>query len=317
MSIMNTPTQHITTSPGTTLAYRQLPALSPSPSPSNTPLVLLMHFRGTLSHWDPTLLYHLRAHRPLILLDNAGIGSSTGVVPLTFSAWAAHVLDLLIALGHASAGVDVLGFSMGGCVAQMVALNAAARGVRVRRVVLAGTTASVGPGVKVLRSQQELGPLTRLRFAASEEQQRAALLECFFQPGEAGRRAGGEVWERICRGREDGRADGGRAPYVDQDAAKRQGIAFARFMDEAEREQGSFDRLGELTMPVLVANGSNDVLIPTENSIVLWRNLVNSKAHLHLFPDSGHGFLYQYAEMFARLVHDFLDAPDAERGSRL
>ncbi|KAK7532807.1 Alpha/Beta hydrolase protein [Phyllosticta citribraziliensis] len=275
-----------------------------------------MHFRGTLSHWDPTLLSHLRTHRPLILLDNAGIGSSTGVVPLTFSSWAAHVLDLLIALGHAS-GVDVLGFSMGGCAAQMVALNAAARGVRVRRVVLAGTTASAGPGIKVLRSEQELGPFMRLRFAASEEEQRAAFLECFFQPGEAGRRAGGEVWERICRGREDGRADGGRAQYVGQEAAKRQAIAYARFMDEAERGQGSFDRLGELTMPVLVANGSDDVLIPTENSVVLWRNLVNSKAHLHLFPDSGHGFLYQYAEMFARLVHDFLDAPDVERGSRL
>ncbi|KAK7513207.1 Alpha/Beta hydrolase protein [Phyllosticta citriasiana] len=304
--------QRIKTASDTTLAYRRLPPLSPTSSPSRPPLVLIMHFRGTLSHWDPQLLSHLRAQRALILLDNAGIGSSTGVVPLDYADWAAHVLDLLLALRETR--VDVLGFSMGGCVAQMVALNAARKGVHVRRVVLAGTTASAGPGIRELKGEQELGPFMRLRMAQSEEQQREALLESFFLPGEEGRRAGGEVWERICREREDGR--GGLVQYVGQEAARRQAIAFSRFMDEREREKGSFDRLGELKMPVLVANGSKDVLIPTENSFVLWRNLVNSKAHLHLFPQSGHGFLYQYAEDFARLVNVFLDAPEEEK-SRL
>ena len=62
---------------------------------------------------------------------------------------------------------------------------------------------------------------------------------------------------------------------------------------------------------MLVANGSNDLLVPTENSITLWRKLVNADAHLHLYPDSGHGFLDEYHEHFARLVNEFLDEPKA------
>ncbi|KAK8237053.1 Alpha/Beta hydrolase protein [Phyllosticta capitalensis] len=303
MASTNPQTQHITTSPGVTLAYRLLPCRSPSPSPSHPsspPLVLLMHFRGTMHHWDPLLLTQLSAHRPLLVLDNAGIGASTGQVPPSFAGWADHVLELLVALKLEL--VDVLGFSMGGCVAQLVALRAPRAGVRVRRLVLAGTTASAGPGIKLL---------------TSEDEQRAAFLECFFLPGEEGRREGEKVWERVCRGREAGRGDG-LAEYAGQEAAKRQAVAYARFMDLRRRGEGSFDWLAELTMPVLVANGSNDVLIPTHNSYVIWQNLQNSRAQLQLFPASGHGFLYQYAERFARLVNEFLDAEEEweEKGGR-
>ncbi|KAK8227086.1 Alpha/Beta hydrolase protein [Phyllosticta capitalensis] len=316
MASTNPQTQHITTSPGVTLAYRLLPCRSPSPShPSSPPLVLLMHFRGTMHHWDPLLLTQLSAHRPLLVLDNAGIGASTGQVPPSFAGWADHVLELLVALKLEL--VDVLGFSMGGCVAQLVALRAPRAGVRVRRLVLAGTTASAGPGIKLLTSEEELAPFMRLRGAESEDEQRAAFLECFFLPGEEGRREGEKVWERVCRGREAGRGDG-LAEYAGQEAAKRQAVAYARFMDLRRRGEGSFDWLAELTMPVLVANGSNDVLIPTHNSYVIWQNLQNSRAQLQLFPASGHGFLYQYAERFARLVNEFLDAEEEweEKGGR-
>ena len=63
----------------------------------------------------------------------------------------------------------------------------------------------------------------------------------------------------------------------------------------------------ELKMPVLVANGSNDVLLPTPNSYLLWQKLSNANGQLHLFPDSGHGFLYQYADQFTSLINTFLD----------
>lgn len=198
------------------------------------------------------LLTQLSAHRPLLVLDNAGIGASTGQVPPSFAGWADHVLELLVALKLEL--VDVLGFSMGGCVAQLVALRAPRAGVRVRRLVLAGTTASAGPGIKLLTSEEELAPFMRLRGAESEDEQRAAFLECFFLPGEEGRREGEKVWERVCRGREAGRGDG-LAEYAGQEAAKRQAVAYARFMDLRRRGEGSFDRLAELTMPVLVANG--------------------------------------------------------------
>jgi pimeloyl-ACP methyl ester carboxylesterase len=84
-----------------------------------------------------------------------------------------------------------------------------------------------------------------------------------------------------------------------------------KFANSSPPSLRSYDRLHLIKIPVLVANGSNDLLVPTENSITLWRKLVNADAHLHLYPDSGHGFLDEYHEHFARLVNEFLDEPKA------
>jgi pimeloyl-ACP methyl ester carboxylesterase len=70
--------------------------------------------------------------------------------------------------------------------------------------------------------------------------------------------------------------------------------------------EGSYDRLHELQVPVLIANG--DIIIPTNNSWVMFKKLVNADAHLHLFPDVGHGFLNEYADQFSKLINIFLDA---------
>jgi len=127
-------TQYINLPNGTTLAYRRL-----GPS-AGIPLLLHIHFRGNMDFWDPSLINPLAAQRPLILFDNSGVGRSTGTVPDTFGGWAANVIALTTALNIPQ--IDLLGFSMGGCVAQMVALNAPGL---VRRLVLAGTRASRSP----------------------------------------------------------------------------------------------------------------------------------------------------------------------------
>ncbi|KAJ4152127.1 hypothetical protein NW765_017636 [Fusarium oxysporum] len=255
------------------------------------PLVFLMHYRGTMDHWDPALINPLAERRPILLIDNAGVGRSTGEIPKDFSTWAQHYANVVTALGFDQ--VDVLGFSMGGCVAQMLALNAPAL---VRRLVLCSTIPSSGPGVVTA----PLGPFNKLKAASTDNEHRQAFLLGFFTSSESSQAAGNLAWQRIMTARKD------RSGHVSSAGARNQGIAFMKFMDPKLAEQASFNRLGELSLPVLIANGSEDAILPTDNSILMWKKLKHMGAQLHLFPDSGHGFFHQHPAQFADIVNSFL-----------
>lgn len=121
---------------GVKLAYRRFGRST------GIPLVMHIHFRGTMDHWDPALINPLAEAREIILLDNSGVGKSSGEVPDNYTAWAKVVIDLVGALDIKK--IDMLGFSMGGFVAQLVALNAPHL---VRCLILAGTGPSAGEGV--------------------------------------------------------------------------------------------------------------------------------------------------------------------------
>lgn len=195
-----------------------------------------------MDHWDPALLNPLAAVRPVLLIDNAGVGRSSGQVPKAFAAWAEHYINVVSALGLPQ--VDVMGFSMGGCVAQLMALNAPAG--MIRRLVLCGTIPSTGDGVVTA----PLGPFNRLKAAVTDEEHRSAFLSGFFTPTEHSQAAGAAAWHRITNARRH------RAEYVPPDGAYRQAIAFAKFMDpKLGHEEGSFHRLHQLQLPVLIANG--------------------------------------------------------------
>ncbi|KAL2210229.1 alpha/beta-hydrolase [Sarocladium strictum] len=265
------------------------------------PLVLFMHFRGTMDHWDPALINPVAATRPVVLIDNAGVGRSQGEIPKTYTVWAQHYIDVISALGYQS--VDIMGFSMGGCVAQMVALNAPSL---VRRAIFCGTTPSTGPGVV----NADLGPFNHLSAATSEKEHREAFLDTMFNTSPRSRAAGEAAWRRITGARAD------RSKHVDLTGARRQGIAFVKFMDPKQAANASYDRFHELKMPILIANGCEDLLLPTENSLLMWKMLSRCDARLHLFPDSGHGFLFQYAQEFAGIINNFL-GPAAAKTSRL
>ncbi|KAL1612838.1 hypothetical protein SLS60_001068 [Paraconiothyrium brasiliense] len=258
------------------------------------PLFLLMHFRGTMDHWDPAFINPLAATRPILLLDNAGIGRSAGTIPTTYAGWAQVVLDFFAALNLSQ--VDVLGFSMGGCAAQMVSLNAP-KGL-VRRLILAGTMPSVGEGTE---RAGDLTPFMMIRDAVTKEEQRAGFLKSFFAPSDKSQAAGNAAFDRIYAARPN------RTDYVSVEDAKRQGLAFMNFQNPEKASEGSYNRLGELKLPVLIANGHDDLLLPTSNSILMFQKLQTANAQLHLYPDSGHGFLYQYATHFSKLVNGFLD----------
>ncbi|KAH7316574.1 Alpha/Beta hydrolase protein [Stachybotrys elegans] len=274
---------------GNNFAYRRLGRAD------GVPLVLLMGFRGTMDHWDPALVNPLAALRPVLLIDNAGVGRSEGEIPKTFVAWAEHYIDVLSALRVARA--DVMGFSMGGCVAQLMALNAPNL---VRRLILCGTIPSAGDGV----IRAPIGPFNKLSAATTLDEHRVAFLETFFTTSYTSQAAGAAAWHRIITSRSE------RSDFVGHAAAHRQAVAFAKFMDPNQARDASYQRLHELTMPILIANGSDDLLLPTSNSVTMWQKLSHANAQLHLYPNSGHGFLYQYAPQFAKLLNDFLDGDD-------
>ncbi|PMD45166.1 hydrolase [Hyaloscypha variabilis F] len=274
---------------GTKLAYRRLGLQS------GTPLVMLVHFRGNMDFWDPALINSLARTRPLILLDNAGTGKSEGEIPTTLHGWAVHVIALMEALNIQQ--IDLLGFSMGGGAAQHVAL--AAPGL-IHKLILAGTRTSRTPNTVI-------GPrkiFFALAHAVTEEEFKEAFALSFFNSDAQGRAAALISWDRIFSRSHD------RASHLSVELAKRQTEAFSRF--SVSSPENPYERIHELKMPVFVANGDNDLLIPTVNSFELAQLLPN--AHLHIYPNSGHGFLYQHAELFAKHIDMFLDGEAVEFG---
>ncbi|OQV02924.1 hypothetical protein CLAIMM_08038 [Cladophialophora immunda] len=259
---------------------------------SGTPLFLHVHFRGNMDWWDPVFINGLAAKRPILLVDNTGVGRSEGEVGLTFAAWAQTIIDVAKALGIPK--LDVLGFSMGGFVAQRIALQ---EPDLVRRLIVAGAGPSAGEGVVGGDPKY----FTEVASAATPEESNTGLMHTFFSPSAKKQARAAEWIRRMEAARRD------RAPLLHEQGTQRQIAAVQRWFSGDFRDEGSFDLLDRIAVPTLVANGSNDLLVPTENSIVLWRRLTNCDASLHLYPDSGHGFLDEYNVHFAQLVNDFLD----------
>lgn len=213
-----------------------LPAPYPRPSAHNW-------CRGSMDHWDPTFINPLAAARPIILLDNAGVGQSGGEVPLTITDWAQNVIDVLNAIEVKQ--TDLLGFSMGGFAAQLIALNSPQL---IRRLILAGTSASIGEGV--VPPKQDPAVL-RLKDAETHEDLRQAYITAFFTGSENCLKAGDEAWDRIVSARNN------RSKFLGPEGTSRQFAAFGNFLDPSQAKDGSFDRLHEIRIPILIANGKN------------------------------------------------------------
>jgi pimeloyl-ACP methyl ester carboxylesterase len=246
--------------------------------------VFLQHFMGTLDDHDPALSDAFASDREVILFNNAGVASSSGTVPDTIEAMAADAITFTDALGLDT--IDVVGHSMGGLVAQEVAL---ARPDLVRRLVLAGTGPRGGEGIGSLPAWvAEL-------FTRKYERQEDMWLPILFAPTETSQAAGRAYVERIVA-----RADRD-VPVSDQSIAA-QGAALAAY---GAAKDPSYARLKGLGLPVLVVNGSDDIVIPTINSYILQQFL--PAAELILYPDASHGAHFQYHELFVRHARIFLD----------
>jgi pimeloyl-ACP methyl ester carboxylesterase len=264
---------------GTRFAYRRFG------HPVGTPIVLLQHFMGNLDNYDPAITDALAMGREVILTDNAGVGLSTGTAPDTVAGMARDAASLIDAL-HLEP-VDVFGFSMGGHVAQQIAVD---RSELVRRLVLVGTGPRGGDGMDQLAA--DVAPL----FGTAYEPQDLMWLPIFFSASEASQAAGRRFLERI-----RARSDDPDVPVSEATVAAHRAAAH----EWGTPAPDSFDYLKEIAHPALVVNGSNDIVVPTINSYILQQNLPS--AELILFPDSNHGSHFQFTEVFNRYVTDFVD----------
>ena len=273
------PTQFVDAA-GVRFAYRRFG------KPGSVPLVLNMHFTGTMDHWDPLVTDGLAANREVILFDNAGVSSSSGKVPTSVEAMAANAAAFIKALDLAT--VDVLGFSLGGFVAQTLALT---EPDLVRRLVLVGTGPRGGEGMATLT------PEAQAVFGATYVNPDEVWLGGFFTPSAASQAAGRAFLERFRQRVED------RDPETSEEVAAAQLEAIGGW--GAPHPDG-FDYLRKIIQPTLAINGGSDLIIYTVNSFTLQQNLPD--AQLILYPDANHGAQYQYPALFVADAARFLDA---------
>jgi len=254
------------------------------------PLLFLQHFTGTLDNWDPAVTEPLAREREIILFDNAGVGRSSGKVPATVAGMARHALAFLDGLGVTTC--DVLGFSLGGMVALQIAQD---RPSIFRRLILVGTAPRGGEDIMHLEK-----PSLARHFADPTLQGYAILTKIFFAPTESSQAAGEAFVGRLmqmAQRRED------RDPPSGPEVAAAQVAAFRDW----ERFTGErFADLKGIRQPTLVVNGVHDEMIPVSNSFRLVEHLPN--AVLLVYPDSGHGSLFQFHESFTRQAAAFLSS---------
>ncbi|MBF6335538.1 alpha/beta hydrolase [Nocardia abscessus] len=261
---------------GTTrFAYREL-----GPD-TGVPVVFLNHLAANLDNWDPRVVDGIAAKHRVITFDNRGVGASEGTTPDSVEAMATDAVAFIRALGFDH--VDLLGFSLGGFIAQQIAHNEPAL---VRKLILAGTGPAGGEGIADVTSVTY-----RDTFKA---------VATFKDPKEY------LFFTRTANGKSQARAFVKRLKEraVDRDKA----IALRTFRIQlaaihAWGLQQPSD-LSRIPHPVLVANGDDDRMVPTSNSFALAQRLPN--ATLRIYPDAGHGGIFQHHDKFVGEALDFL-----------
>lgn len=260
---------------GVPFVYREL-----GPN-SGVPVVFLHHLMAVLDDWDPRVIDGIAAQRRVIAFDNRGVGASGGSVPPTVEAMGQDAIAFIRALGLRQ--VDLLGFSLGGGVAQMIALQAPDL---VRRIILAGTGPRGGGGINEIN---RIAVVAYLKAALTWSDPRNFL---FFPRTPEGKRAAKDYFSRLAERTKD------RDKPISLQARRAQLAAIKTAGLSAP------DDLSAITQPVFVANGDHDLMVASSLSADLARRLPN--ARLTIYPDSGHGGVFQHHQAFVPAVLDFL-----------
>jgi pimeloyl-ACP methyl ester carboxylesterase len=273
-SYKNAPTRTVSTG-GVDFAYRELGG------DTRVPVIFLVHLAGNLDNWDPRVVDGIAAKHRVITFDNRGVGGSTGKTPDTIEAMARDAVTFIRALGFDQ--VDLHGFSMGGMIAQVIARD---EPELVRKLILTGTGPAGGKGMKEV---VWVAQVDTLRGLLSRQDPKQFL---FFTRSANGKREGKAFLARL------------RERTVDRDTPTSISSYFAQL--KACRNWGKEEPhdLSKIAHPVLLANGDNDRMLPTPNTLDMARRLPNNE--LVIYPDAGHAGIFQFHEQFVEKALEFL-----------
>jgi pimeloyl-ACP methyl ester carboxylesterase len=257
-------------------AYRELG------QEADIPVVFLTHLAANLDNWDPRIVDGIAARHRVITFDNRGVGASSGKVPDTVEAMANDAVIFIRALGFEQ--VDILGFSLGGMIAQVIALQ---EPQLVRTLILAGTGPAGGQGI------DKVTQISNLHVARALLTFHDPKTFLFFTRTPNGKRAAKEFLARL-KERTDNRDSS-----ISVSGYRAQLKAIHRWGRQKPAD------LSVIEQPALVANGDNDRMVPTSNTVDLDRRLPNSE--LVIYPDAGHGGIFQHHQEFVETALEFLD----------
>lgn len=276
MSYKHTPARTVTAG-NVTYAYRELGPRG------GVPVILLVHLAATLDNWDPSLVDPIAQQHHVIAFDNSGVGASTGTVPHTVEAMADDAHTFITALGFGT--VDLLGFSLGGMIAQALVIK---HPELVRKLILTGTGPAGGAGIDKVAGTTYYD---MLRATLARKDPKEFL---FFNRDDTGRRAARAFVERLEERTQD------RDAKITVRAFQTQLKAIKRWGRSTPAD------LSAITQSTLIANGDNDRMVPTVLSADMHRRIAGSQ--LTVYPNSGHGAIFQYHREFAAAAIRFLDS---------
>ena len=270
----NAPTKSVSIG-GTRFVYRELGI------DTGVPVIFVNHLAANLDNWDPRVVDGIAAKHRVITFDNRGVGATEGKTPDTVEAMAADAVAFIRALGYEK--VDLLGFSLGGFVSQVIAQREPAL---VRKIILAGTGPAGGEGIVNVTKLTYLDTFTALA--------------TFKDPKEL------LFFTRTAHGKSEAKAFIKRLKERRSDRDKAIAVKAFRTQLKAIHAWGleKPHDLGRIQHPVLVANGDDDRMVPTSNSYDLANRIPN--ATLRIYPDAGHGGIFQAHERFVPEALEFL-----------
>ena len=273
-SYKNAPTKSVSVG-GTRFVYRELGI------DTGIPVIFVNHLAANLDNWDPRVVDGIAAKHRVITFDNRGVGASEGKTPDSVEAMARDTVAFIRALGFDQ--VDLLGFSMGGFISQVIAQQEPAL---VRKIILAGTGPAGGEGIV---------NVTKLSYLDTFK-----ALATFKDPKEL------LFFTRTANGKSEAKAFVKRLKERTDDRDKAITVRAFRTQLKAIHAWGLEQPadLSRIQHHVLVANGDDDRMVPTSNSYDLARRLPN--ATLRIYPDAGHGGIFQFHERFVPEALEFL-----------
>ncbi|ANE81517.1 alpha/beta hydrolase [Mycobacterium adipatum] len=264
------------TAGGVTYAYREL-----GPT-GGIPVVFLVHLAATLDNWDPRIIDPIAEGHHVIAFDNRGVGASTGKVPDTIEAMAEDAYTFITALGHTT--VDIFAFSLGGMIAQALVLK---HPELVRKLILTGSGPAGGKGIDKVAGTTYYD-MVRATLTRSDPKE-----FLFFNRDATGKAAARAFVKRLDERIHD------RDAKITVRAFQTQLKAIKRWGRSTPAD------LSKITQPTLIANGDHDRMVPSTLSEDMHRRIAGSE--LVIYPNSGHGGIFQYHHEFSRTAVAFLD----------